>query len=1025
MDDLQSFQVHGGEGEGAKDGGDDGTTEKFCGQNGDTGRENSEEKLDEDETRVVCEELLRRKASGPGDTPQPSPSERFEARLRRKAELAHRELPSTDDCLGRCGEEVARERFEDRPRHEALAGRDELPARSAKLAQSTGDSPVRSSEEVARERFEARLRRKASNEGGEPPLQRQTPTPTISDVQEVSSDRDGAVAPIGVSLPDYLRGDDASGCGGGAPRTKPLLDSGALLARLREAQRDLEHVEVEHGRGGVVSVSHPRVAGILAAMASSLSLNAHTAVPSGETSSDERHESSPPLEHDSGETGLPNEDPTYDVGRAGDGTGLGGELHASSLRASAAALNEGETRVTCPNRRSIISGSTPCGDFDSTSCTAMLEADVVRQNESGFPLDNDRTPQQNATQPTHVKWRDMFNMSILRHSHAAGSVYAVRATLVEEEEIGEVYEAQPMGFWHRRGKKVAWLAVLLSLTLTVFLSLTLTGVIGGLDVETEGGARPSAAPTFDPRPTLEVVQNRGHVLCGLESNMIEIEDSFYMNLCRAVAAVVIGHSKAYEPVPVTAIDRFEQLRDRSIDLLLHGDTHTLSREVSERTTGTGFTFSNPYAYDHTVFVGNSTFVKCAEEQKRYDECSSLMICVSKFDTHHEFVKTIYPASFLRFGPSTPEVSNMLLNGTCNVVAEEKFRIIYEGAFRDAVEDKQYVVGTKLLAKRPLAMVTRKGDRVWSDIVSWVYQALIYGEEQGLTKDPKLCHNDTDLTSSSAIDLDFMNAVYCVGNYGEIFGSSQINNGTGMLYATPFGDLDLDRTRYSPSDSILQVIMDEETFKCGVVVPDGFRGDILESDKLVGMSVEFCRVLAAALFSGDMEQVDFVILPETGSSPYASLANGTVDVLVGGQIQRKYDFEFYPPFDGLDFSNPYYYGNEPANTDVSFYSIATREDDGLFSSFVNMIVVATIYAEERGISRENYLDMPLVNLFGPRLYWALRDAIAYGGNYDDIYCKHFGGADWGDSDNKEEYEIARGRNALNEGGPMMLSFPHLP
>ncbi|KAL7533778.1 hypothetical protein ACHAWF_004621, partial [Thalassiosira exigua] len=479
---------------------------------------------------------------------------------------------------------------------------------------------------------------------------------------------------------------------------------------------------------------------------------------------------------------------------------------------------------------------------------------------------------------------------------------------------------------------------------------------------------------------------RGHVLCGLDYKLIEMTEAkgtkfglkFKMALCRAVAAVVLGDPKAYKPVPVTAINRFERLHDRSIDLLQYGDTHTIEREISEMTTGTGFTFSSPYNYDGLVFIGNSNFVACAEKQKRFNECSALVVCASKYQTHHEFIKNAFPATFFKLGTSRAEVYEMLINGTCNVATDDE-SLLNDGTFLDQIKGRQYVVGTELMTKEPLAMVTRKDDRVWSDVVEWVLQALIYGEEQGLTRDPSLCKNDSHLTSGSAVDLDFMNAVHCVGNYGDIFvdgspndrGRSQINNGTGMLYATPLGDLDHDYTLSSSlGSSVLQKIMDEWTFKCGVVVPDGFRGDILESDKLVGMGVEFCRVLAAALFTGDTEQVRFVILPETGNSPYAALANGTVDVLVGGRIQRKYDFKFYSSFDGLDFSDPYYYGIEPANADVSFYSIATREEDGLFSSFVNMIVVATIYAEEKGISKEEHGDMPLVNLFGPRLYWAL-------------------------------------------------------
>ncbi|KAL7523806.1 hypothetical protein ACHAXR_000339 [Thalassiosira sp. AJA248-18] len=95
-------------------------------------------------------------------------------------------------------------------------------------------------------------------------------------------------------------------------------------------------------------------------------------------------------------------------------------------------------------------------------------------------------------------------------------------------------------------------------------------------------------------------------------------------------------------------------------------------------------------------------------------------------------------------------------------------------------------------------------------------------------------------------------------------------------------------------------------------------------------------------------------------------------------------------------------------------MATREDDVLFASFVNCIVVSTIYAQENFMS-ERSKEMPLVSVFGSSLSWALRDAIAYSGSYDQLYTKHFG---------SEVSEVDRGRNTLNKGGPLLYSFPAL-
>ena len=57
-------------------------------------------------------------------------------------------------------------------------------------------------------------------------------------------------------------------------------------------------------------------------------------------------------------------------------------------------------------------------------------------------------------------------------------------------------------------------------------------------------------------------------------------------------------------------------------------------------------------------------------------------------------------------------------------------------------------------------------------------------------------------------------------------------------------------------------------------------------------------------------------------------------------------------------------------------------------------------------------MPLLPWFGKDFEWALRDVVFHIGSYDELYQKHFGDV------SKEE----RGRNQLNEGGPLLYSAP---
>lgn len=453
-----------------------------------------------------------------------------------------------------------------------------------------------------------------------------------------------------------------------------------------------------------------------------------------------------------------------------------------------------------------------------------------------------------------------------------------------------------------------------------------------------------------------------------------------------------------------ALIRWRYLLGRDVDVLLSSDTYTIEREVMETSTGSGFDFSSPYIYDGMAFFGQQIYVRCAEELRRYEECKSLQICATP-TSGKVYLESRFPSDFFSVVPSREDMLNMLSNNTCNVVTDLKF---FSMLFDKNISENNFTWGDKLISHQPGAAVTRKDDPEFSRVVNLVINSLFYGEEEGLTKDPSRCLNYTILTGSAA-DLEFLKAIYCVGNYGEIYygdpnnrGENRINHGTGMLHSTPFGNLD--RVNDDVVEGSLTNIKKIGSLMCGVILPVNFDGEVTESTAEVGMGVDFCRTLAAALFGGGYNDVSFLTFRETDDNSYTALVNYTVDVLVGARSEHRY---------GFDFSTPYYWGDGTAINGTNSFSFATRENDRMFSSFVNCVVVATIYALENGIDQERMMELPLVPLFGGELSFALRDAVAYSGNYDHIYTKNFGSGLFGST---------RGRNSLNEGGPLLHPLP---
>jgi len=160
-------------------------------------------------------------------------------------------------------------------------------------------------------------------------------------------------------------------------------------------------------------------------------------------------------------------------------------------------------------------------------------------------------------------------------------------------------------------------------------------------------------------------------------------------------------------------------------------------------------------------------------------------------------------------------------------------------------------------------------------------------------------------------------------------------------------------------------------------------------------------LAAAVFYRNYEAVNIINF-SSAHEAFLALGNGTIDVLTGTIVEKSRDFG------GYQFSTPYYYKSGTARESLSAFAFATREDDSLFTSFVNCVVLATLFAEEIGRNQ-----VPFASIFGDDHRWSMRDAVSYSDSYDELYKKHFG------------IDTVRGRNGLNRiTGPQLHSLPGL-
>ena len=116
--------------------------------------------------------------------------------------------------------------------------------------------------------------------------------------------------------------------------------------------------------------------------------------------------------------------------------------------------------------------------------------------------------------------------------------------------------------------------------------------------------RPTPSPTFDPRPTLAIVRDRGVVNCGIEDvnreggvNLGE----YNIDQCRALAATIFKDPTKMNLVTVGADDRYERLLNREVDVLYAGDTFTLEKSIREVSVST-FNAFLLYMLFHSILI---------------------------------------------------------------------------------------------------------------------------------------------------------------------------------------------------------------------------------------------------------------------------------------------------------------------------------------------------------------------------------------------------------------------------------------
>ena len=171
--------------------------------------------------------------------------------------------------------------------------------------------------------------------------------------------------------------------------------------------------------------------------------------------------------------------------------------------------------------------------------------------------------------------------------HHVPSAYLVTEEDDKSVEIAQAQQVLP--FFQRKEGQLTIIIVgglLSALAILLGVFLTRDSSASGSDVVQQElpSDVPSVAPSFDQRPTLAIVRDRGVVTCGIEDTSQEGGvnlGQFNIDSCRAISASVFGNPDKINLVIVGADDRYERLVGREVDVLLAGDSFTVEKSIRE------------------------------------------------------------------------------------------------------------------------------------------------------------------------------------------------------------------------------------------------------------------------------------------------------------------------------------------------------------------------------------------------------------------------------------------------------------
>ncbi len=314
--------------------------------------------------------------------------------------------------------------------------------------------------------------------------------------------------------------------------------------------------------------------------------------------------------------------------------------------------------------------------------------------------------------------------------------------------------------------------------------------------------------------TVDAIKARGQLVCGVNTGLVGFAaadssgqwSGLDVDVCRAVAAALLGDAGKVKYVPLNAQQRFTALQSGEIDLLSRNTTFSLTRDAS-----LGLHVTTPIYYD-----GQGFMVPARSNIKNPRQLKGQTVCVQSGTTTEKNLTDFSRAHKLGIKPVVFEkleaATSAYFSGRCVAYTTDASGLA-SIRNKEARSPADHVILPELISKEPLGPLVRRGDDDWLAIVKWTLYGLIEAEEYGITQasvdqlkasstDPvvqRMLGQTEDTGRLLGLDKEWLaRALKATGHYGEMFErhvgpksalalprglNNQWNKG-GLMYAMP-------------------------------------------------------------------------------------------------------------------------------------------------------------------------------------------------------------------------------------------------